>query len=42
METLVSGEAMSGEVSRANLRWLIRLVFPSPHPSTGAWLSLPP
>jgi hypothetical protein len=42
METLVLGEAMPGEVSRANVRWIIQLVFPSPHPSTGSWLHLPP
>jgi hypothetical protein len=40
METLVAGEAMAGEVSRANLLWIIQLVFPNPHPPTGPCLPL--
>jgi hypothetical protein len=42
METPVSGEAIPGEVNRAHLRWIIQLVFPGPHPSTGSWPPLPP
>jgi hypothetical protein len=41
METLASGESIAGEVSRANLRWIIQLVFPNPHPPTGSCLPLP-
>jgi hypothetical protein len=41
METLVAGEAIAGEVNRANLRWIVQLVFPNPHPPAGSCLPPP-
>lgn len=42
MEALVAGEALAGEVSRASLYRIIRLVFPESVSIAGSCSPLPP